>query len=160
MGPAYPARRASGTGNWDQPSHTTCSGRPLSENPTYSAFWSVFGVTSLRLHRLASSVGSGRTARLVPQKNLPDSDVSSEPEGCYAPPAQKRQRTGAVQDASRRAGRSEPSASFWTAPVLWRFPPTCPNNPHRNRACWHEPYPVLITPRAGNLADRKSTRLN
>jgi hypothetical protein len=35
---------------------------------------------------------------------------------------EKRQRTGAVQDASRRAGRSEPGASFWTAPVLWRLP--------------------------------------
>src|ERR1035441_901592 len=39
--------------------HTTCRGRPLSENPTYSAFWSVFGVTCLRLQRLASSVASG-----------------------------------------------------------------------------------------------------
>jgi hypothetical protein len=38
IGPAYPARRASGTENWDQPRHTTCRGRPLSENPTYSAF--------------------------------------------------------------------------------------------------------------------------
>ena len=25
-----PARRASGTGNWDQPRHTTCRGRPHS----------------------------------------------------------------------------------------------------------------------------------
>src|ERR1035441_3637710 len=31
---------------------------------------------------------SGRTARLAPRKNLPDSDVSSEPEGCYATLAQ------------------------------------------------------------------------
>jgi hypothetical protein len=41
LGPAHPARRTSGIGNWDQPRHTTCSGRPLSRNPTYSAFWSV-----------------------------------------------------------------------------------------------------------------------
>src|ERR1039457_2273728 len=59
-------KRVSGTGNWDQPNHTTCSGRPLSENPTYSAFWSVFGVTCPRLQRLASSVGSGKTAPLGP----------------------------------------------------------------------------------------------
>ena len=68
--------------------HTTCRGRPIWENPTYSAFWSVFGVTCLRLQRLAMSVGSGRTARLAPGKNLPDSGVSSEPGGCYATPAQ------------------------------------------------------------------------
>jgi len=52
IGPAYRARRASGTGNWDQPRHTACSGRPLSENPTYSAFWSVFGITCPRLQGL------------------------------------------------------------------------------------------------------------
>src|ERR1019366_6702237 len=52
-----PARRTSGIGNRDQPKHTTCGGRPIWENPTYSAFWSVFGVTCLRLQRLASSVG-------------------------------------------------------------------------------------------------------
>jgi hypothetical protein len=57
IGPAYPARRASGSGNWDQPRHTTCRGRPICENPTYSAFWSVFGVTCLRLQRLPASVG-------------------------------------------------------------------------------------------------------
>src|ERR1039458_8296960 len=56
-----PARRASGTGNWDQPRHTTGSGRPLSESPTYSAFWSVSGVTCLRSQRLASSMGFGTT---------------------------------------------------------------------------------------------------
>jgi hypothetical protein len=66
IGPAYPARRASGTGNWDQPRHTTCRGWPICENPTYSAFWSVFDVPCLRLQRLASSVGSGRTARWHP----------------------------------------------------------------------------------------------
>ena len=60
VGPAYPARRASGIGNWDQSKHTTCSGRPVWENPTYSAFWRVFGVPCLRLQRLASPVGSGR----------------------------------------------------------------------------------------------------
>src|ERR1035437_247307 len=80
----HPARRASGIGNRDQPRHTTCRGRPTWENPTYSAFWSVFGVTCLRLQRLAASVGSGRMARLAPRKNLPDSGVSSEPGGCYS----------------------------------------------------------------------------
>ena len=74
---------ASGIGNWDQPRHTTCGRRRLAKNPTYSAFWSVFGVTCLRLQRLASSVGFGRTARLAPRKNQPDSGVSSEPGGCY-----------------------------------------------------------------------------
>src|ERR1035441_7642602 len=64
--------------------HTTCRGRPIWENPTYSAFWSVFGATCPRLQRLASSVGFWTTARLTPRKNLPDSDVSSEPGGCYA----------------------------------------------------------------------------
>jgi hypothetical protein len=59
----YPARRASGMGNWDPPRHTTCSGRPLSRNPTYSAFWSGFGATCLRWQRLASSVGFGTTSR-------------------------------------------------------------------------------------------------
>ena len=75
FGPAYPARGASGTGNWDQPKHTTCRGRPIWENPTYSAFWSVFGATCLRLQRLASSVGFGTTAGLGPRKNLPYSGV-------------------------------------------------------------------------------------
>jgi hypothetical protein len=79
IGPAHPVKRVSGTGNWDQPNHTTCSGRPLSTNPTYSAFWSVFGVTCLRLQRLASSVGFGTTARLAPRKNLPYSGVRPEP---------------------------------------------------------------------------------
>ena len=46
---ALPARRASGIGNWDPPKHTTCSGRPMRECPTYSAFWSVFGVRRPRL---------------------------------------------------------------------------------------------------------------
>src|ERR1035441_6429930 len=36
------------------------------------------------MQRLASSVGFGTTARLAPRENLPDSDVSSEPGGCYA----------------------------------------------------------------------------
>src|ERR1039457_2830936 len=62
-------KRVSGTGNWDQPNHTTCSGRPLSTNATYSAFWSVFGVRCPKLQRLASSVGFGTTARLGPRKN-------------------------------------------------------------------------------------------
>ncbi len=84
IGPACLARLASGKGNWDQPNHTTGSGLPPSKTPTYSAFWSVFGVTCLRMQRLASSVGFGATARLEPRRNLPDSDVSSEPEGCYA----------------------------------------------------------------------------
>jgi hypothetical protein len=84
----YPARRASGIGNWDQPKPTTCRGRLIWENPTYSAFWSVFGVTCLRLQRLAASVGSRRTSRLAPRKNLPDSGINSEPGGCYATPAQ------------------------------------------------------------------------
>src|ERR1043166_3723334 len=36
--------------------------------------------------------------------------------------AEKRQRPGAVQDASRvREPPVQTSASFWTAPVLWRF---------------------------------------
>jgi hypothetical protein len=39
---------------------------PIWENPTYSAFWRVFGVTCLRMQRLASSVGFGATARLGP----------------------------------------------------------------------------------------------
>ena len=46
-----------GKGNWDQPKHTTCGGEPLPENPTYSAFWSGFGVRCLRLQRLTSPVG-------------------------------------------------------------------------------------------------------
>ena len=78
------ARRTSGIGNWGQPKHTTCRGRLIWENPTYSAFWSVFGATCLRLQRLASSVGFGTTAGLGPRKNLPYSGVSSEPGGCYA----------------------------------------------------------------------------
>jgi hypothetical protein len=73
------ARRASGIGNWDQPKHTTCRGRPIWENPTYSAFWSVFGAAWLRLQRLASSVGFGTTAGLGPGKNLPYSGVTPEP---------------------------------------------------------------------------------
>ena len=82
-----PARRASGIGNWDQPRPTTCRGRPLSENPTYSAFWSGFGVPCLSLQRLALSVGSGRTARLAPRKNLPYSGVRPEPGfGCWPRP--------------------------------------------------------------------------
>ena len=72
----YQWRRTSGTGNWDQPSHTTCRGRPSWESPTYSAFWSVFGVTCPRLQRLASSMGLGTTARLGPRKNLPHSGVT------------------------------------------------------------------------------------
>jgi hypothetical protein len=56
----YPARRASGIGNWDQPRHTTCRGRPIWPYPTYSAFWSVFGVTCLRLQWLASHLGGFR----------------------------------------------------------------------------------------------------
>src|ERR1039458_4605811 len=88
IGSADPVKRASGSGNRDQPNHTTCSGQPLSTNPTYSAFWSVFGVTCPRLQRLASSVGFGTTARVTPGKNLPDSGVTSEPVGCYATPAQ------------------------------------------------------------------------
>jgi hypothetical protein len=51
---ALPARRASGVGNSDQPRHTTYRGRPVWESPTYSAFWSVLGVTCPRLQRLAS----------------------------------------------------------------------------------------------------------
>src|ERR1035441_4935967 len=84
IGPAYPARRTSGIGNWDQPKHTTCRGRLIWGNPTYSTFWRVFGVPCPRMQRLASSVGFGTTARLAPRENLPDSDVSSEPGGCYA----------------------------------------------------------------------------
>src|ERR1035437_961403 len=37
----FPARRVSGIGNWDQPKHTTCRGRPIRQNPTYSAFWAL-----------------------------------------------------------------------------------------------------------------------
>ena len=69
--------------NWDQPKHTTCSGRPHSHNPTYSAFLSVFGVKWLRMQPLASLVGLGPTGRLAPPKNLPDSGVSSEAVWCY-----------------------------------------------------------------------------
>ena len=29
IGPAYPARRTSGIGNWDKPNHTTCRGRQI-----------------------------------------------------------------------------------------------------------------------------------
>ena len=50
-------------------------------NPTYSAFWSVFGVTCLRLQRLVSPVGFGTTARLGPRENLPYSGVMSWGEG-------------------------------------------------------------------------------
>src|ERR1039457_4828727 len=68
--------------------YTTCRGRSLSENPTYCAFWSVFGATCLSLQPLASSVGFGTTARVAPGQNLPDSAVTSEPVGCYATPVQ------------------------------------------------------------------------
>ena len=46
-----------GTGKPDRPKHTIYRGRPVWENPTYSAFWSLFGVSCPRLQRLASSVG-------------------------------------------------------------------------------------------------------
>src|ERR1035441_3276574 len=77
-----------GTGNRGQPNYTTCGGWALSENPTYCAFWSVFGAACLSLQPMASSVGFGTTARVAPGKNLPDSGVTSEPVGCYATPAQ------------------------------------------------------------------------
>jgi hypothetical protein len=70
IGPPCPASRASGKGNWDRPKYTTCGGRAIREYPTYSAFWSVFGATCLRIQRLASSVCFGATARLGPRKNL------------------------------------------------------------------------------------------
>src|ERR1039457_2032630 len=76
-----------GTGNRGQPKYTTCRGWALSENPTYCAFWSIFGAPCLSLQPLASSVGFGTTARVAPGKNLPDSGVTSEPVGCYATPA-------------------------------------------------------------------------
>jgi hypothetical protein len=38
---------------------------------------------------LTSAVGSRKTARLVPRKNLPDSGVSSELEGCYVTPEER-----------------------------------------------------------------------
>ena len=66
-----------GKGNWDQPKHTTCGGEPLPENPTYSAFWSGFGVRCLRLQRLASPVGFWTTARLGASQNLPTSGRKS-----------------------------------------------------------------------------------
>jgi hypothetical protein len=65
-GPGH--RLASGIENWDQPRHTTCSGRTVWENPTYSAYWSVFGVTCPRLQRLASSVGSEDGAIGAPEE--------------------------------------------------------------------------------------------
>jgi len=99
-------RLASGIGNWDQPRHTTCRGRPIWENPTYSAFWSGFGVTCPRMQRLASSVGSGRTARLAPRKNLPDSGVRSYPGGCYVRREGPRPRTSAR--SGRWCGRQSP----------------------------------------------------
>ena len=68
IGPAYPSRGASGKGNWDPPKYTTCRGWPVWDNPTYSAFWSVFGVTCLRLQRLASAMGFGTTAGLGTQE--------------------------------------------------------------------------------------------
>ena len=37
--------------------HTTCGGRPIWVNPTYSAFWSVFGVRCLRLQVCGLSTG-------------------------------------------------------------------------------------------------------
>jgi hypothetical protein len=49
------------------------------------------------MQRLASSVGFGTTARLASGKNLPDFDVSSEPGGCYATPAQLNGSTVQVQ---------------------------------------------------------------
>ncbi len=59
IGPACLARLASGKGNWDQPNHTTCRGWAIWEDPTYSAFWGVFGVTCLRMQRLTSLMGFG-----------------------------------------------------------------------------------------------------
>ena len=61
--------------------YTTCRGWALSENPTYCAFWSVFGVTCLRLQPLASSVGFGTAVRVAPGKNLLDSGVTTYPVG-------------------------------------------------------------------------------
>jgi len=57
----------------------TCRGQPTWENPTYSAFWSGFGATCVRLQRVASSVGFGTTARLGPRKNGSYSGVTPEP---------------------------------------------------------------------------------
>jgi hypothetical protein len=85
---ALPARGASGIGNWDQPRHATCSGWPIRKSPTYSAFWSVFGVTCLRLQRLGAAMGFGTTARLAPRKNLPYSGVTTESVVSYATPAE------------------------------------------------------------------------
>jgi hypothetical protein len=48
---------APGTGNWDQPNHTTCRGLVLWEHPTYCAFRGVFGVSCLSLQRLPSGLG-------------------------------------------------------------------------------------------------------
>src|ERR1017187_2402766 len=79
IGSADPVKRASGSGNKNAPNHTTCSGQPLSTNPTYSAFWSVFGVTCPGLQRLASPVGFGTTAGVGARQNLPDSGVRPEP---------------------------------------------------------------------------------
>lgn len=59
-----------GKGNWEQPKYTTCGGELLLETPTYSAFWTGFGVRCPRLQRLASSVGLGTTARVGARKNL------------------------------------------------------------------------------------------
>jgi hypothetical protein len=59
-------RRASWDWKSGQRKYTTCRGLGRSESPTYSAFCSVFGVTCLRLHPLASSVGFGTTVRVAP----------------------------------------------------------------------------------------------
>src|ERR1017187_3165887 len=79
---AYPARRASGIGNWDLPRYTTRRGRPLPKNTTYSAFWTGFCLTCLRMQWLGSSVGLGTTVRLGPRKNVPYSGVTLGSVGC------------------------------------------------------------------------------
>ena len=98
---------ASGKGNWDQPKHTTYCGLSLSENPTYSAFRSVFGATCLRMQRLASTMGFGTTARLGPRKNLPWTgrlssgnawaDVAAPGDGAHPGGAGKRRLAGSAK---------------------------------------------------------------
>src|ERR1017187_5532010 len=70
---------------------------------------------------------------------------------------EKRQRTGAVQKLAPSSDRPARREASWTAPVLWRFSPTCPNNPHPNRGCWYEPRPVLSTPAEATVAVPFST---
>jgi len=91
-----PARRVSGKGNWDPPRYTACCGWPHPKSPTYSAFWSVFGVRCPRLQRLTLHVGFG-TGTLMglkkPQMDTDDGTTGSGIEGRGRRSEVRRQRT-------------------------------------------------------------------